>query len=100
MYENNIVSQELNIKNVPGEIISGMDSNVLNWLCDQSTHRYINELSASFANDLQQMEESVVGIDLPEDIEKQLNDIENLSVPKTTKQQMVATSTKFKQFLI
>ena len=79
------VPGNINLQNVPGQMISGLDADVVSWICEQSNQRVIEELSADFANNLQQLEEDGTDIMLPIEIENQLNDIELSSIPESSK---------------
>ena len=46
----------INYDNIPGSMISGLNDESLEWICSESGERYISELSASFAKELDQME--------------------------------------------
>jgi len=93
------VPGNINLQNVPGQMISGLDADVVSWICEQSNQRVIEELSADFANNLQQLEEDGTDIMLPIEIENQLNDIELSSIPESSKNQMKLTASRFRYFL-
>ena len=38
----------LNLQNIPNNEISGLDTDVLNWVTIESSERYINEISDDF----------------------------------------------------
>ena len=85
----NLIPKAINLENVPNQMISGLDDDVVNWVCEQSNNRFIEELSSTFANTLQEQEDEGCGFILSTDIEDELNEIEKASVPFSTKQQMV-----------
>ena len=43
----------LNLENIPGNMISGMNNDDLLWVSHESSERYIAELSRSFQQDLE-----------------------------------------------
>lgn len=89
----------LNLYNVPGQMISGMDGNLLDWVTDQSNYRFLDELNCSFDNNLLQIENDIEVVDLSNEIQEALNKIEKDSIPASTKSQMQRHTLKFRKFL-
>ena len=85
----------LNLANVPGNIISGMDDEVLNFVSNESSDRYLYEFSSSFLDFLSREE----SIDIPEEISIELAEMEKQFTPKSTMKQMEKTVERFKNFL-
>ena len=69
----------LNLENVPGRIISGMDSGTSDWVSKESNERNLLEISDNFLDYLNSCDVH----DIPEDIEKELRVIEAACIPKT-----------------
>lgn len=70
----------LNLENVLGNIISGMENEVLNFVFNESSDRYdhLYEFSSSF------LDFSIKkSIDIPEEISKELDEMETQSTPKS-----------------
>ena len=89
----------LNLSNVPGRQISGNDSEGLDWITEESNERYIYELSDSFIEMLNDTEYQEIPEDINEQIEAELRQLEDEALPKSTKEQMIRYSNKFKDFL-
>ena len=77
----------LNINNVPGGLLSGVSDDLLDYITSESNERYLTECGILFDNYLREQEESTTNLDIPREIEELLDDVENQSIPKTTKQQ-------------
>lgn len=90
----------LNLKNIPGHEICGLDGETLEWASNISNERYVHELGAIFDVNLDAMEfpfQDILG--LPADIEQELDKIENDSIPPSSKIQMKSHANKFRNFL-
>ena len=74
----------IDLSNIPGNQISGLDDEMLAWISEESNSRYIEELSASFAR---QLDNQTLN-EIPEDVENELDRLEMASVPKTSMKQM------------
>ena len=87
----------LNMKNVPGGIIGGLDEEMLDFVTRESSERFVNELSSSFLQEL----ENIDRMDkfLTEEAEILLTDLENSrkssSTEKQTKNEMQCKSGLF-----
>lgn len=89
----------LNMDNVPGGLLSGVSDDLLDYITSESNERYLTECGILFDNYLREQEESTTNLDIPREIEELLDDVENQSIPKTTKQQMKLHSENFRKFL-
>ena len=89
----------LNMDNVPGGLLSGVSDDLLDYITSESNERYLIECGALFDDYLIEQEGSLTNVDLPKEIEELLDDVENQSIPKTTKQQMRLHSENFRTFL-
>jgi len=85
----------LNLSNIPGGLISGMDDEMLDWVTKEGNERELYELSDKFLNHLNSYDVE----DLPEDIENELKTIEAACIPKSTEEHMTKFSNKLKSFL-
>jgi len=90
----------LNLTNVPGHEICGLDGETLEWATNISNERYIHELGTIFDENLDAMEFPFQDIQgLPADIEQELDKMENDSIPPSSKIQMKSHANKFRNFL-
>ena len=90
----------LNLQNIPGNMISGMNSGDLQWVSHESSERYISELSRSFQQDLENWHaEEIPALD--PDISDVLRNAEKESrpIPRSTAKQTISHINKFKSFL-
>jgi len=85
----------IDLSNIPGNQISGLDDEMLAWITEESNSRYIEELSASF---VRQLDNQTLN-EIPEDVENELDRLEMASVPKTSMKQMNEAIQKFRAFL-
>ena len=82
----------LNMNNVPGEQICGLDSETLEFVTHESNYRFLSELDPTIFDDLPIP-------DLTVDEEKSLRELEESAIPKTTQDQRRRTALKFRKFL-
>lgn len=87
----------LNLDNIPSGMISGLDTEMLEWVTNESEHRKLTELSGGFLNYLESEEIDIE--DIPEDLDLELKQLEISSIPKSTKQHMDTYSRRFLDFL-
>ena len=87
----------MNMENIPGGIISGVDDNFLDFLSRESCERYISELSISFQNELNETEQ--MDKTLSPEQETFLTELENNSVSSSTDCQTKKWVAKFRRFL-
>ena len=105
----------LNLNNVPGNIISGMNSSELEWLTTESSERFVFELSDDFLSMLDGIEFSEdvsfslidecnelhnrqTG-DLDQSIQEKMTDVERESIPLSSRKQMNAVINRLQSFL-
>lgn len=91
------MSSLLNLENIPNGEISGISTECLDWVTDESNERFITELSASFAKDLEKIEAFE---NVGEDVLTMLKTAESSSVPMSTQKQTKNHVKKFKSFLM
>lgn len=87
----------MNFENIPGNLISGLSDELLEWVSIESGDRYITELSSSFAEELEQME---VFDDVDDDILNAIKVAESEVTPSNTKKQTDYHVKNFKEFLL
>jgi len=87
----------MNYENIPGNMISGLSDEVLQWVTSESGDRYLTELSYTFTEEIEKME---VFEDIDDDILNALKKAESEITPKSTKQQTDYHIKKFKDFLV
>ena len=63
----------LNMNNIPEQQISGLDSNVLDWVSFQSSERCVNEISPEFLNYLNREEDPMTIEELTTEIIAEMN---------------------------
>ena len=79
----------LNLDNVSGHAIVGLDSEMLNWVTDESSDRMLYELSTSFLDLLNS--EELPEIELDNVVVEELNKIEKECIPKSSQKQTDST---------
>ena len=87
----------MNMENIPGGIISGVDDNFLDFLSRESCERYISELSISFQNELNETEQMDKTLSPEQEIF--LTELENNSVSFSTDCQTKKWVATFRRFL-
>ena len=88
----------INLSNVPGQMISGLSDDILDFVSEASMERYVRELDPDF---LQEIKETDNFDDvLTEDQEKYLLNLEKAAIPASTDNQTKKWAQKFKKFLI
>jgi len=87
----------MNFSNIPGGMISGADDDVLKWIEEVSNERYLEELSFTFEENLNALDNED-GL-ISEEVENKLNEIETEAIPRSTMKQMIYNTRKFKKFL-
>lgn len=87
----------LNLANVPGNEISGLSTEILDFITKESENRYLLELSNNFQNELNNLEKDFPML-TPDQLEE-LNQIEKSSIPAGTGAQTQRHVSKFQKFL-
>lgn len=88
----------LNLSNFPNNEVCGLSTDELNWAAEQSSERFLNELSNGFLSDLAHIDNEQFP-ELNEVIENELQRIEEEGIPDSSKAQMKRTVERFKTFL-
>jgi hypothetical protein len=91
----------LNMNNVPGKIISGVDDETLNFITKESNERFLIELDPKF---LEEVDISLFEMDnneniLTEEEQRELARIEQASVPISTQKETECHVKRFRSFL-
>ena len=86
----------IDLSNIPEGQISGLDTETLNWVTEQSSERFISELSDGFLNFLNE-EETSERVD--EEILNELDELEKENTPRSSLQQTTANISRFRTFL-
>lgn len=90
----------IDLANIPGNELSGVDTETYNWVTEESNSRYIHELSRDFEQMLQSDEGELFANSLLNDeITAELNELERSCIPKSSQKQMDSTINRFKTFL-
>ena len=90
----------LNFDNVPNNMISGLDTDELNWVTMESGERELIELSGSFLDMLNEIEQSEeISEELSAEIVKDLDILEQENIPRSCVKQMDASVKRFQVFL-
>lgn len=89
----------LNLRNIPGGMISGLSTNELEWVSIESCDRFLSELSPSFFDDMEAENMIEEYSTLDRDITVQMDDLEKELTPKGTQHQTISHIRKFKTFL-
>ena len=87
----------LNLNNVPNNMLSGIDSETLEWLTKESNERSIFEWSDEFLDYLNG--EEMLEKDISEEIVKELDSLEKESIPKSSAAQKQNSASRFIDFL-
>jgi len=85
----------LNLANIPGGEISGLGSEELEWITEESGVRFLSELSNGFMSYLNSEED----VDIAEDVLKELDDLEKNGIPQSSRKQMESVVNRFTAFL-
>ena len=85
----------INFKNIPTEMISGLDTESLEWVSVQSRERVVSEISNEFLDFLQSEEIK----DIPEKISNELKKLEDKCIPKSAREHMTNYFIRFMAFL-
>ena len=85
----------LNLANIPGEQISGLGTDELNWVSEESGSRFINELSDDFIKYLNNEENT----NISHEVLKELDELERSGIPQSSLKQMESVTTRFTKFL-
>ena len=83
----------INMSNIPNQQISGLSSEFLDWVSNESGSRYVEESSSEFYNELNQIENFE---EVNEDVLKILNESEKSVIPFSTEKQNKCHVGKFK----
>jgi len=91
----------LNLENIPGRMISGLDGEMLDWVTQESNYREVIELSHSFSRDIHENEISIYNEfpEVDESVLRELDKIESDGIPKSTARQTLDSVKKFRTFL-
>lgn len=89
----------LDMSNIPNEMISGLSSDELQWITEESCDRMIKELDPDIFKDIDEFVSENEYAELPEEIISELSDAEKSATPKGTQYQTNAHVRKFKTFL-
>ena len=84
------------MSNIPNHEISGLSTECLDWVSDESAFRYVEELTSDFRRELNQIEEFE---EVNDDVLKILNEAEKSVIPSSTQKQNKSHVDKFKNFL-
>ena len=85
----------LNLANIPGEEISGLGTDELSWVSEESGSRFLNELSDDFLKYLNNEEDDTISNEVLEELDK----IERSGIPQSSLKQMESTVKRFTNFL-
>ena len=85
----------LNLQNIPGEMISGLSTNELEWVSVESIDRYLSELTPSFFDNMEAEKMIDEYSILDKDIMTEIDDLEKELTPKSTQQQTISHIKKF-----
>ena len=86
---------QLNLENIPGKQISGLDTNELEWVTEESSDRFLKELSKDFLDFL----EGSTYTEIQQDILKELDELEKQGIPNSSQKQMNEAIVRLKSFL-
>jgi hypothetical protein len=89
------VATMLNLSNIPGEEISGLGTDELNWVSEESGLRFLNELSSDFLRYLNDEEDT----NISSEVLKDLDELERSGIPKSSFKQMESVTSRFTKFL-
>lgn len=89
----------INFDNIPGRQISGFNTEMLNWVTEESSCRNLFELSDDFLQMLDCEELPYLNEELSSEIMEELNQLEKDSVPKSSQKQTDSTINRLKGFL-
>ena len=89
----------LDMSNIPNQMISGLSSDELQWITEESCDRMIKELDPDIFKDIDEFVSENEYAELPEEIISELSDAEKSATPKGTQNQTNAHVRKFKTFL-
>lgn len=87
----------LNLSNVPNNMISGLNDEMVEWVSEQSTERYLTEITSVFMENLN--EEESTYYEVPDEVGQELNRIEKESIPTSTMKQTENYVNIFRRFL-
>lgn len=94
-----LTSAILDLSNVPGGMISGMDTETLNWVTEESNTRYLQELDPKWIDEMLEGNNLEHFNDLSKEIEEEINAAERRSTPVSTKKQTEMYVRRFREFL-
>ena len=87
----------INMDNIPGGMISGLDEELLTFVTEESSERFVHEISSAFYNELAAIEK--MDKVLSDEEEQKLVELEASSNSVATDKQTKMWVTKFKEFL-
>lgn len=91
------MSSLLNLDNVPNNMLSGLDDEMVTWVTEESNERYLAEMTSAFIENLNQ--EETTYFEVPEEVDRELDRIEKEAMPTSTKKQTENYVNKFRRFL-
>ena len=86
----------INLSNIPNNAICGLSDEMLECVTAESGDRYVEELSTSFAREIENLE---IYEDVDDDMLKVLREAESKVIPTSTKTQTESHIKRFKAFL-
>ena len=91
----------LNLENIPGKMISGLDGEMLEWVTQESNYRNVIELSHSFSHEISESEISISNEfpEVDESVLRELDKIESDGIPTSIACQTLDIVKKFRKFL-
>lgn len=87
----------LDMLNIPNGTITGLSTEELNWVTEESSERYLEEISDDFIRALSEIE--IPETELTEDIIAELDQLEKDSTAKSSQKQMESAVKRFREFL-
>lgn len=91
------ITNMINMDNIPGGMISGLDEELLTFVTEESSERFVHEISSSFFNELEAIEK--MDKVLSDEEEQKLIELEASSNSVATDKQTKMWVTKLKEFL-
>lgn len=88
----------LNLENVPGNMVSGLGTDELEWVTTESSDRFVLELDPDFLKEMNSEDDTEWGM-LESDIIKEMDEAEKSAIPMSTKFNTKQHVAKFKNFL-
>lgn len=89
----------INYDNIPDHQISGLDTEELEWVSEQSGDRYLEELSDGFLNYLNGEEDDISKTEISDEIQRELDLLEIEGTPQSTLKQTIDNKNRLITFL-